>query len=449
MAGITSSGLGSGLDINSLVTQLVAAEQKPTLDRLNTKEAQLQAKFSAIGTVKATFSDFRTSLSALRTAGNLDKISATSSNSDVFSATATNTAKSNTYAIEVKQLAAVDIKSSQGFSGADAVPIPGGTTLTIGTGSTSKSITVNGTDKLSDIMAAINDADAGVTASIVNAGGTNGYHLVLKSKASGTSNAITLNDSSSTLIFDTKQSAADAIVSIDGIDVTSASNTLTGAIDGVTLNLSQAKSGTPLSLKISPDSTNFSTAIKNMTDKFNALVDAVANVASYNPDTKQAGPLLSDGGVRMAIGQLRNILDTRVEGLNGAVKTLQDLGVSTGSAGHLSFNSAKFNAAYFVHKSDAITLFTDKTGLVARFDKALAGILDTDGMLTARSNGLQKSLAQIGKDRTALSERLAAYQAQLVTKFNAMDQVVGRMNSTSNWMTQQFNALFNTSKSKS
>ena len=277
MAGITSSGLGSGLDINSLVTQLVAAEQKPTLDRLNTKEAQLQAKFSAIGTVKATFSDFRTSLSALRTAGNLDKISATSSNSDVFSATATNTAKSNTYAIEVKQLAAVDIKSSQGFSGADAVPIPGGTTLTIGTGSTSKSITVNGTDKLSDIMAAINDADAGVTASIVNAGGTNGYHLVLKSKASGTSNAITLNDSSSTLVFDTKQSAADAIVSIDGIDVTSASNTLTGAIDGITLDLSQAKPGTPLSLKVSPDSTNFSTAIKNMTDKFNALVDAVVS----------------------------------------------------------------------------------------------------------------------------------------------------------------------------
>lgn len=444
MAGVTSTGLGSGLDINSIVTQLVAAEQKPTVARLDKKEAQLQAEISALGTVKAAFSDLRTSLTALRNANGLDKIAANSSDPSIFTASASSSVKSAAYAIEVKQLAQAQTQASQGFASADTVPIAAGATLTIDVGTSSKAITIAATDTLSDIMAAINTADAGVTASIVNDGGTDGYHLVLKSDTTGTANTITVTDSSTTFTFSEKQAAADAIVGINGIDVTSASNTISSAVDGLTFNLLQAKPGTSLSLSVAADSSSYTTAIKTMTDKYNALIDTIASVASYDPNTKQAGPLFSDGGVRMSIGQIKSILGQAISGLSGTVKTPHDVGFSTDSGGRLAFNPAKLSAALVIHKDDVITLFTDKpSGLVAKLDKALGGILDKNGILPSRNSGIQKSIKQIGEERVDLNKRLTAYQARLLSQFNSMDQVVGRLNSTGAWMTQQFNAMFN------
>lgn len=448
MATLSTGGLGSGLDINTMVSQLVAAERGPTDTRLANMEAQLQAKISAVGTVKSAFSDFRTSLAALRTPSSLDKVSASSSDTSILTASADSTAKIGSYALTVKALAQADIQGSQGFSGTGAVvmaAVP--QTLTIQVGTASKDITIDSSNNtLAGIRDAINAAGTGATASIVNDGGANGYHLLLKSNSTGVSNAITVTDPSASLTFTSKQAAQDALVNINGMDISSASNTLSTAVDGVTFNLAQAQPSKTVNVSVAADSSNFSSSVKALVDKYNAVVDAVKQVSSYDPASKQAGPLLSDSGVRTAFGQIRSIMGQAVSGLSGSVTSARDVGITTQQDGKLAFDTAKFNSAFSANKDNVIALFTSDNGLSNRLDTALGGIVGTGGLLDARSSGLQKSVDQIGKDKDALNTRMTTYQARLLKQFNAMDQLVGQLNSTGSAFSQQMTALTNASK---
>lgn len=447
MAGLTTSGLGSGLDINSMVGKLVAAERSPTDTRLARQEADAQAKISAIGTVKSAFSDLRTSLASLRDAKALDKVNASSSDSSTVSASADATAKAGSYSLVVSQLAQAQIQSSQGFAADNTavLPVLPGT-LTLQVGTSSKSISVDaGNNTLSGIRDAINAAGAGVTASIVNDGSSNGYHLMLKSDNTGTSNAVTLTDSSGTLAFTEKQAAQDAQVKINGLDITSASNSISSAVSGVTFNLAQAQAGKTVNISVSQDTGGFSSAVKSLVDKYNAVVDAVAQVSSYDAANKQAGPLLSDSSIRSAVQRVRNLMGEAVSGLSGSVTRPQDIGITTQRDGKLAFDTTKFNKAVSADKSGAISLFASDTGLSNKLDKALGGILDKGGILDARSSGIQKTIAGIGKERDALNTRMAAYQDRLLKQYNSMDSLVARLNSTGAAFSQQMSALTNSS----
>lgn len=391
MPSITSTGLGSGLDINSLVGQLVAAERQPATNRLDRQEAQIQAKISAFGSFKSALSDFRTSLSAL-SQSSIQKLSATSSDDAVLSVAAESNADLANYRMEVKQLAQSHSLASRTFTAADEAVGTG--TLTFKFGATdydadtdsyngftqnadkgTLTLTIDASNNtLTGIRDAINRAEAGVTAAVVNDG--TGYRLVLNSQSGSRSSLeITVADSTdgddsnatglSALAFNAgatqmiqTQAAQDAIVSINGLDVLSQNNAVSSALKGVTLNLQQAQPGKAIDVAISQDSNGITQAVEGFISSYNALVKSVDAMTGYDADSQTGGVLLGDPTVRGGMMQIRAALTGAIKGLDGSVRTLADLGIRTQGDGTLGLDSDQLNQALESERDSVAALFT-------------------------------------------------------------------------------------------
>ncbi len=472
MAGITTSGIGSGLDINSLVSQLVAAEGSPVTTRLDKEEADSQAKLSALGTLKGALSDLQSSLAGLQSSGRFDALSASSADSSVYTASATGDAYPGTFSVEVVQLAQNHKLISAGFSNADATVGTGSLTITVdGTSTTISVDDSNGT--LSGIRDAINAVagDTGVRATIVNvddgSGGTESK-LVLRSDKTGADGQITVavNDGDgnntdtaglSVLAFDpaagqTKnltevQAADDAKVKIDGQSVTRSNNTISDAIDGVTLQLVKADPGETHTLSIATDTSQATSAINSFVASFNRFVDLLGQVATYDASTKQAGVLFGDALVRGADFQIRQVLGTRFSDQPAGLSSLAEIGITTGADGKLGVDTAKLNAA-LEQDMPAVGELVG-SGYADRLQTLLDGYLASDGSLAARTDGLNKGIKDITAQRDALSQRLDTLQSRLLKQYTAMDALVGQLQSTSSFLTQQLSALSSLSSGKS
>lgn len=403
MASITSTGLGSGIDIDSLVSQLVSAEKQPATQRLDSREATLQTQISAFGTFKSTLSTFQSAISSLKSAATLQgSKTATVANDKLFTASAVSTAPVGSYGIQVQELAQsqrLATAADHRFSSTTDVVGTGVLTFQLGTYGTPDSegkvtFTVNpdkevGTvtidssnNTLLGVRDAINKANIGVQASIVNDGG--GYRLVLGSTATGAANSlkITVADDDSgntdtaglsllahdpTLADNTAgknmiQTLAgkDAQVVIDGLTVTSASNTLSEAIPGVTLNL-KAKDSTATTLTVGQDNSAISTSVQSFVKAYNDLASTVKSLTSYNAETKQSGPLLGDFSVRSIFNQLRGELNKAVAGASSQFGSLAELGLSTQNDGTLKLDSTKLQKAIEADPQGVAGLFA-RTG---------------------------------------------------------------------------------------
>ncbi|MBL7002852.1 MAG: flagellar filament capping protein FliD [Gammaproteobacteria bacterium] len=381
MAGITSTGLGSGLDINSIVTQLVAAERDPQIKRMAIKEAALQSKISALGSIKSAMSDFKTSLSALRYGSQLNKISATSSDTGTLTATAFTNADPANYQMDVQQLALSHGLSSQAYASASTVVGTG--TLSIRFGTTSYDVGNNPTgfspnaqkaalnitidsnhQTLGGIRDAINAANGGVTASIINDG--TGNRLVLNSTDSGAANSLEITGTGSltTLSYNAAshpmaetQRAQDALLKINGLNITSASNTVSTAIKGLTLNLQQAQPGKLVNLSVGQNNDDIVTAVQGFVDKYNAFATSIQSVSGYDTATKTAGALLGESTARAALSGVRNMLSTTIQGLTGSVRSLPDIGIKTQADGTLAVNTSILNSALTKDHNGVVGLF--------------------------------------------------------------------------------------------
>jgi flagellar hook-associated protein 2 len=392
MVSITSSGLGSGMDINGLVTKLVEAEKAPAVTRLDKAEAKIQARISAYGSFKSALSAVRDSLAVLGKAQTFQKVSATSSDSTVLTASAGVNADAGKYRMEVQRLAQNHALSSKSYDSASAVV--GSGTLTIKFGTTqydagtdtyegftqnpdkgTLTLTIDDSNNtLTGIRDAINKSAAGVTASIVYNG--SGHQLVLNSTDSGAKNSlqIAVTDTSdgnntdnlglSALAFNQtathltqNQVAQDAQLSINGLAVNSSTNTITDALKGVTLNLQQAQVGKFVSLDVSYADTDVKTAVSTFVDKFNELARNVSAAATYDPQTRTAGILLGESTVINTMSRLRAELGKTVTGLTGTTRSLADIGITTQKDGTLSFDSAKLSKAYATDRTAVAALF--------------------------------------------------------------------------------------------
>jgi flagellar hook-associated protein 2 len=380
MAGITSVGLGSGLDINSIVTQLVAAERDPQTKRMDKQEATLQAQISALGTIKSAMSDFKSSLAPLRYGSQLNKFTATSSDTNTLTASAFTNADAATYKIDVKQLALSHGLASQSYASASTVVGTG--TLTIRFGTTTydvnddpsgfspnaqkAALTVNidsSHQTLNGIRDAINAAKGGVTASIVNDG--SGYRLVLNS-TDGAANSLEITaagglaplsyNATSHLMAET-QRAQDALLKINGLDVTSPGNTVSTALKGLTLNLQQAQPGKLVTLSVGQNNADIVTAAQAFVDKYNAFASSVLSVSGYDEKTRQGGILQGEGTARGALAGARNLLGAAIEGLSGSVRSLPDIGIQTLADGTLSLNADVLNKALAANHNGVVGLF--------------------------------------------------------------------------------------------
>jgi flagellar hook-associated protein 2 len=446
MPAITSAGLGSGLDIEGLVSKLVAAEGQPASVRLNTKEAKLQTDLSALGSLKGALSAFQTSLQGLKDVSAFQARTAISSNTDLFTVSADSSAVAGSFSIKVEQLAQSAKMRSGDFTSDTAVP--GAGTLAIGLGASSFDITVASDTTLAGIRDAINKAsdNPGITATLIKV--DSGSQLVLTSDKVGAANAISItatdtdaldgNDLTrlSTASLTSIQSAADAIIYIDGQKVTKTSNSLSDVISGVTISLKKADPLKTETLSIALDKESAKSKVNDFIKAYNSLAGTMSSLSSYNAQTKQAGQLFGDATLRGVQNQIRQVLANPVQGVTG-VSTLAEIGIKTNKSGMLELDSTKLDSVIASNFEAVSQLFASGNGLATRFDNVLTNYLSFDGALSSRVDGVNKQIGDINDQRDKLNLRLTAIEARYRKQFTAMDALLGQLQATGSYLTQQ------------
>lgn len=472
---ISSLGAGSGLDLNGILSSLMQVEQQPLI-ALQTKEASYQARISALGTLKGALSSLQTAAQGFipstgQTAA--DKYSvykASVADTSIASASAGSGAVSGSYSLEVSILAVGHRLTSVGST--DASPdnatrlaamnssLASGGTLKIelgklsGTNYTTDSIrtlevTVAPGSTLEKVRDAINAAatDGRVSATIIS--GSNGKQLVLSSSQTGTANVLRLSstDGMEGFAFDPTatsnalsqastdggQAVSDAAFKLNGIAATSSTNTVTGALDGVTLALLKTTTSAT-TLTISRDNTSsLTTAINAFVKAYNDAAKSMKDLGYYDASTKQSGALQGDASLRGAQSQVRNLLQTRAGG-NSVYQTLSDIGISLLKDGTLKLDSSKLNKAVDADYNSVVTLVS-KIG--STFKSGLEGLVGTAGSIAASTDSTNRIIKDIGKRQEVLSARLTQIEARYRKQFSSLDSVVASMNQTSSWLTKQ------------
>ena len=450
---ITATGIGSGLDIKGLVAQMMQIERQP-LTRLENRKTQLENQISAFGQVKSAIAELKTALEALGKSETFGAAKAAVPANADFTAVAKAGAAVGTYDISVQQLATQQRVATSATTQFD--PSAGGT-LDITVGSTTVSLNVASGTTLQQLRDQINNANAGVTATIINNGGVN--QLVLSSKATGAANAFTLTgtgaltgltfsdpnalptNSSSTLYR--VQSAQDAQFTVNGISVTRSSNQISDVIDNVTLTLTGA-SNTSKTLSVTQDLEPAKNAIKKLADTYNNLMQQIDTLGGYDAEKKSPGALYGDASLRGLRNQLRQVLGQEIAGV-GAFARLHDFGVEFDSTGRMKINESKLTDALTNNWRDVASFFAgvgSTDGLSARGAALAENYTKSSGLIDLRVKGLQQSVKLIDKQQEALQDRLARIEEMYLRQFNAMDSIVGQMNATSTYLTQQL-ARFN------
>jgi len=446
MTAITSSGLGSGLDIEGLVSKLVAAEGQPASLRLNTKEANLQADLSALGSLKGALSAFQTSVQGLKDISAFQARTATSSNTDLFTVSADSSAVAGSFSITVDQLAQSAKMRSGNFT--SDTEVVGAGTLTLGLGTSSFNITTDSTTTLAGVRDAINQAsdNPGIKATLIKV--DSGSQLVLTSDKVGAANAISIaatptspsppNDLTrlATASLISIQTASDAIIHVDGQQVTKASNSFSDVVSGVTIALNKADPLTTGTLSIALNKDAVKSKVNDFIKAYNSLAGTMSSLSSYNAGTKQAARLFGDATLRGVQNQIRQALANPVQGATG-FPTLAEIGIKTNKSGALELDATKFDNVTASNSAAVSQLFASGNGLATRFDNVIKSYLSSDGAVSSRLDGVNKQIVGITEQRGKLNVRLAGIEARYRKQFTAMDTLVGQLQSTGSYLTQQ------------
>ena len=453
MASIKASGIGSGLDINSIVSQLVSAERAPTENRLNSKESLIQARLSAFGSLKSALTNFQSSLSTLKDPDSYTKRSATISDPTVFSATTSASAAPGSYSVQVEQLATSHKIASQAYADSAASVGSGEMTFTVNGESFSVAI-ADDANSLADIRDAVNAAsdNSGVTASIIN--DQDGAHLVFSATKTGVENAVNIsvtngaNGDLSQLAYDTnlavqlssmseKAEALDSIVIIDGFTQTSANTKIDGMIEGLSLDLKKALPGESFSLTVQLDSKSIKSAVEGFVSNYNTLMTTINDLTAYNAESNTAGLLQGDSATRNIANQLRTEMGSIVGGLDTELDSLAELGITTGDKNKLVIDSTKFADVISSDFDKFSGIFSSESGYAVRLDSLIGDLTASGGILSNRTDGLNSEVKRINQQREALEARIVGIEARYQAQFSALDSLLGQLNSTGEFLTQQ------------
>lgn len=448
--GITISGVGSGLDIESLVTQLVAAEGQPAALRISRQEATFQADLSAVGTLRNALSNLQNIVQDLQTPSDFLARSATSSDEERFTATAESTAAPGVYDIEITQLAQAARLRSNDFTSESEVIGTG--TLDISLGSDTFSLTIDSNNQtLEGIRDAINGAEnnPGITASIINV--DSGTQLVLSSDEIGAANTISVVATDDDLLdgFDltrlatanltTLQPAQDAIILLDQQQVTRDSNTFSDVITGVSFSLLKEEVGETATLTVGLDKTTIKNRVADFVAAYNIAAQTIDQLGAFDSASGARGQLQGDSGLRSIENDLRRTISDPVEGLDFA--TLAEIGITTDSTGRLTIDDTVFDEVVDNDFTAVSQLFTDENGLSNKFDSLLERYVASDGILTSRSDSIQDRIRDLADDRDRLDTRLASIESRYRAQFTAMDALVSQLQSIGSFLTQQLASL--------
>lgn len=436
------STLGSGIDIPSLVAQLVAAERSPVENRIARGENAAKTELSAIGSLKSAFSNLKTALDKLRKDDGTNARVTNVPEDAGFTASAGTTAAVGEYDIQVRELATAHKLTSAGKPADTKI---GTGTLVIEAGDETIEVTIEeGRNTLADIRSAINTAAAGkgVSASLVNA--DDGQHLVLTATDTGTEgklritttggdgglSMLTFDPSVSTAMAETVQ-AKDAKVIVDGLARTSSSNSITDLLPGVTLTLTEAKPDETFTLKVSTDNDALKTTLSGFISAYNAAIGLTKSLTAYNADTQTGSALTGDSMVRGLQAQLRNMASEQVV-------ALKELGVKINTDGTLTLDSSELTKALAEDPGALSRLFSgDDTSYGAKLETMLGDVLENEGLFDSRTDSLNARLKTYNKQYEDLDRRMESLQARYTAQFTAMEQMVTQLQSSSGFLSQQ------------
>lgn len=460
MASITSLGAGSGIFSADLLDQLVNAERRPTELRLDQRQQRTETRISAYGAIRSAMEEMRASMEKLSSPEGMKAFSSSSSNESVAGVSVDAlSASRGSYSLNVTQLAQSQSLASGVFADRDTTTVGTGT-LTFDVGGVTTNITVDGSNNtLEGLAASINDANAGVSAGVVDTG--SGFRLVLSAEESGLENAVqvsvTDSDGNNTDAGGLSQfafngtasnleetvAAKDAQLEINGIAVSRPTNSVEGVIDGVAFDL---KSVGTSAVTIQRDAEAVASNVQAFVDKFNAFQDVVKKVSGFDAESGRGAVLTGDSTVRNIQSDLRRMLTEIPPGLEESpIRMLADVGIKTDpSTGKLEFDQARFTEQLEAFPEAMTSLFAEKDGvegIAERTVNVVTNFLASDGALAARTEGLNDDLEKIQDQRDRLELRLQSLEERLFNQFSAADSLIARLNNTGDFVSQQLAAL--------
>lgn len=469
MASISTLGIGSGLDLSSILDSLQAA-QKATLTPISKQQSSYTAKLSGYGTLKSALVSFQTANTALNKA-DLFTATSTASSSTAFSATTTGNAVAGKYTINVTQLAQSQTLTTKNTQPDSKTAIAtGDSVLTIQQGGDKKPVTIDisaANSSLSGIRDTINNAKAGVSASIINVG--NGqFRLSITSDDTGSDNAMSLSVNGDSALqsfmgyngtstdaangMEESVTAQNAELTVNNIKIINSSNTISDALEDITLNLNDVTTGNQ-TLTITKDTSKAESAVKAWVDAYNSLQDTFSSLTKYTAVDSGAtqdsgnGALLGDSTLRTIQTQLKGLLNNPQS--SSSFKTLAQIGVTSDpSTGKLELDNDKLSAAL---KKDAagvkemIVGDGKASGITTIIGNNVTSWLSNTGIIKAATDGVSKTLNNLTAQYNKASDRIDSEMARYKAQFTQLDVMMSSLNSTSSYLTQQFD----TSSSKS
>ncbi len=455
MAGLTSQGIGSGLDVPGLVAKLVAAEKAPRQAQITRAQTNAVTTISALADLKGAMSAFNDSLATLKTTEVFAARSAASSDTQKFTAIAGTTAISGTYDVEIEHLATTHQISSNTFANG-AAHVVGNGTLTIAVGEASFSVSIDpARGTLAEIRDAINQAtgnDGIVRATIVNA--ADGAHLVLSAQQAGDDNQITVSQADGdgglaslefnpdlTTNYRELRAGHDAVIYVGGYEHRSTSNTFTNVIDGITITAHQADDDELHTLTVANDTVGATARIRKFVEAYNALQEKIASLRGYEPESKKAGPLLGDAMLRGIESDARSRLTNAVSGLTGNYRSLASIGITTQRNGALALDAEKLGRALDADFDGVARLFGSEDGVAARLAASMTQHLSVDAQINSRTKALNAKSVSLQKDQAALETRMAAVARRYNAQFNALDSLLANLSSQSSFLSQQLDRI--------
>jgi flagellar hook-associated protein 2 len=440
------------LDVPTLVSQLMSLERQP-ITKLQTKVTDTESRISSFGTIKGLVSTLQSALTKVSTS--LGGYTATSSDANVFSTSASSSAIAGSYTLSITSLARAQTLVATGrLSSTSAITGGSESTLSINVGGTATAITIPANATLNDIRSAINSANIGVSATIINDGSGTPYRLALTSSKSGTANAITSISSGDSALNAlvgygggssglTEVAATNAQFTVNGIPITSATNTVTDAIQGVTLNLKNT--ATSATLTVERDTSGMKDAVSSFVEGYNALVSQLKSRSAYSSSSSSTSKqiLAGDGTLRLMLEQLRGILSTPATG--GTRSYLAEVGVSVQADSSLKLDSSKLESAMTSNFADVQNLFNSASGFITRLSTWGASAVDTGGLIDTRVHTLNDSIDNYNDQIDKLELRMKVIQAQYTATYTKLNTFLGTMNALSSYLTSQFSSTSNTS----
>jgi len=480
MATISSPGVGSGLDVNSIVTQLVALERRP-ISQLQKEASSLQTKLSAFGKLQSNLSALRDAASALTSSTTWNQTTGTSSDGASVAVTTDGNNRPGSFSVQVTQLASAQSNVSKIFASTSELVGEGTLHIELGTwgagnsftakpGATAVDISVGPPAKsLAEVRDMVNAANAGITASVLS--DASGARLVFNSAATGAANgfrvsvtdidgngvdpsglsALAYDPSVGVITMSQALSAANAAALVNGVSVTSSTNTLTNLVEGMTLTLGRV-TGAPVQVSTASDKESIKKKIETFVTAYNELNKELANQTKFDPNSKTAGALQGDSAAVGLRASLRNTLHDTA-GTSTVFTRLSDIGFDVQRDGSIKLDSTKLDNG-LANLADLKKLFATSDTLVPA-NNGIATLLRTqadqaigvDGSLSSRSEGLRTRISSNEKRQAEMEVRVQQTEARLRAQYTALDTKMGQLTSLSSYVTQQMNLLNNSRNS--